>query len=218
MLTRADLEAIADVARERDIMVLADEIYGRIVYEGEHVSIASLPGMAERTIVLDGFSKTYAMTGWRLGYAIVPPTLVDAVQQADHQQRQLHQQLRADRRRRGAQRAAGRRSTRWSAEFRARRELVVDGLNRHPRRPLPRSRTARSTSFPNVAGTGMTGSEFDRAAAPRRQASACCPGTAFGQTGPDHIRISYANSQANLRRALERIEEVVAKTPAATPA
>ena len=76
VLSRDDLERIADVARERDLIVLADEIYSRIVYEGEHVSIASLPGMAERTIVLDGFSKTYAMTGWRLGYGIVPEPLV----------------------------------------------------------------------------------------------------------------------------------------------
>jgi len=74
--TRQDLERIAAVAREHDLTVLADEIYGRTLYEGEHVSIASLPGMAERTIVLDGFSKTYAMTGWRLGYAIVPEALV----------------------------------------------------------------------------------------------------------------------------------------------
>ena len=75
VLTRADLEKIAEVAQAHDLVVLADEIYGRILYEGEHVSIASLPGMAERTIVLDGFSKTYAMTGWRLGYAIVPEWL-----------------------------------------------------------------------------------------------------------------------------------------------
>src|SRR5688500_1491818 len=77
VLTREDLERIAAVAREHDLVVLADEIYGRILYDGtEHVSIASLPGMAERTVVLDGFSKTFAMTGWRLGYAIVPPSLV----------------------------------------------------------------------------------------------------------------------------------------------
>src|SRR4029077_17571751 len=78
VLARADLEAIAAIAIERDIPVLADEIYGRIVYEGEHISIASLPGMAERTILLDGFSKTFAMTGWRLGFAALPPDLVPA--------------------------------------------------------------------------------------------------------------------------------------------
>ncbi|HEY6057965.1 MAG TPA: aminotransferase class I/II-fold pyridoxal phosphate-dependent enzyme, partial [Candidatus Limnocylindrales bacterium] len=78
VLTRADLEAIAALAIERDLVVLADEIYGRILYEGEHVSIAALPGMAERTVVLDGFSKTYAMTGWRMGYAIVPEALAFA--------------------------------------------------------------------------------------------------------------------------------------------
>src|SRR5260221_13829450 len=76
VLTRGDIEAIAALAIRHDLWVLADEIYGRILYDGaEHVSIASLPGMAERTIVLDGFSKTFAMTGWRLGYAVVPPAL-----------------------------------------------------------------------------------------------------------------------------------------------
>ena len=79
VLTRGDIERIAEIAARHDLLVLADEIYARILYDGaEHVSIASLPGMAERTIVLDGFSKTFAMTGWRLGYAIVPPALVQA--------------------------------------------------------------------------------------------------------------------------------------------
>jgi len=77
VLTREDITAIADIAREHDITVLADEIYGRGVFEGEHFSIATLPGMAERTIVLDGFSKAWAMTGWRLGFAILPPALED---------------------------------------------------------------------------------------------------------------------------------------------
>src|SRR3982751_5455124 len=82
VLTRSDIERIAELAVADDLLVLADEIYGRILYDGmEHVSIASLPGMAERTIVLDGFSKTYAMTGWRLGYAVVPPALVDTYSQ-----------------------------------------------------------------------------------------------------------------------------------------
>ena len=115
VLTRADLEAIAELAIRHDLVVLADEIYGRILYDGEeHVSIASLPGMAERTIVLDGFSKTYAMTGWRLGYAIVPPSLVADVRPADHQHDQLRSDVRPGRRGRGAPRPAGARSTRWS--------------------------------------------------------------------------------------------------------
>ena len=86
VLTRDDLERIAELAIRHDLWVLADEIYGRILYDGaEHVSIASLPGMAERTIVLDGFSKTYAMTGWRLGYAIVPRVAGQDLRPADHQ-------------------------------------------------------------------------------------------------------------------------------------
>ena len=116
MLTRGDLERIAELAIGHDLWVLADEIYGRILYDGaEHVSIASLPGMAERTIVLDGFSKTFAMTGWRMGYAIVPESLVKIVRPADHQHHQRRRHVRPGRRGRGAR--SGRRTTwtRWSS-------------------------------------------------------------------------------------------------------
>jgi aspartate aminotransferase len=215
VLTRGDLEAIADVARERDVTVLADEIYGRLVYEGEQISIASLPGMAERTIVLDGFSKAYAMTGWRLGYAVVPPSLVEAYSKLIINSvscTSSFEQIAAAEALNGPQDSVDA----MAAEFRARRDLVVEGLNRIPgiRCRMPHG---AFYVFPNVAGTGMTGSQFtDRML---YEGGVCTlSGTAFGQTCPDHIRISYANSQANLRRALERIEEVVAKTPAAAPA
>jgi aspartate/methionine/tyrosine aminotransferase len=215
LLTRADLDAIADVARERDITVLADEIYGRLVYDGQQVSIASLPGMAERTIVLDGFSKAYAMTGWRMGYAIVPPSLVEAYSKLiinSISGTSAFQQVAAAEALNGPQDSV----EQMAAEFRARRDLVVNGLNNMDgircRRPA-----GAFYVFPNVAGTGMTGAQF--AERMLHEGNVCVlSGTAFGKTSPDHIRISYANSQANLRRALERIEEVVAKTPAATPA
>jgi len=215
VLTKEDIEAIADVAREHDIMVLADEIYGRLVYDGEQHSIAAMPDMAERTIVLDGFSKAYAMTGWRLGYAIVPPSLVDAYSKLIINSvscTSSFEQMAAVEALTGPQDSVDE----MAAEFRARRDLIVEGLNRIPgvRCRMP---AGAFYAFPNVSGTGMTGSQLaDRLL---YEGGICVlSGTAFGGVCPDHIRISYANSQPNLRRALERFEEVVSKAPAATPA
>ena len=210
VLSRADLEAIAAIAIERDIPVLADEIYGRIVYEGEHVSIASLPGMAGRTILLDGFSKTFAMTGWRLGFAALPPDLVPAFSRLIINSvscTAAFSQIAAVEALTGPQDAVDA----MVEEFRMRRSLIVDGLN-----ALPGVRCLRPSgafyAFPNVSGTGMTGTEFaDRML--YEAGVSVLGGSAFGRVGVDHIRVSYANSQANLRRALERMAEVLSKTP-----
>ncbi len=210
VLTQSDLQAIADVARDNDITVMADEIYGRLVYDVEQHSIAALPGMAERTIVLDGFSKSYAMTGWRLGYAIVPPNLVDAYSKLiinSVSGTSSFEQVAAAEALNGPQDSVDQ----MAAEFRARRDLVIEGLNRIPgvRCRMP---SGAFYAFPNISGTGMTGTEL--ADKLLYEGGVCVlSGTAFGKVSPDHIRISYANSQANLRRALERIEEVVSKTP-----
>jgi aspartate/methionine/tyrosine aminotransferase len=215
VLTRDDLEAIADVARRNDIAVMADEIYGRLVYEGEHFSIGALPDMADRTIILDGFSKSYAMTGWRMGYAIVPPSLVDAYSKLiinSVSGTSAFQQVAAAEALNGPQDSVDA----MAAEFRARRDLIVGGLNQIPgiRCRMP---SGAFYAFPNVSGTGMTGAQL--AEKLLYEANVCVlSGTAFGKVCPNHIRISYANSQVNLQRALERIEEVVAKTPAVTPA
>ena len=160
VLTRGDLERIAELAMRHDLVVLADEIYGRILYDGtEHVSIASLPGMAERTIVLDGFSKTFAMTGWRLGYAIVPPSLVETYGQLDHQHDQLRADVRPGRRRRGAARAAGRRSTRWSSSSGPAAISSSTGSTRS-RASAASGRPGRSTRSRTSPGTGLTGAEL----------------------------------------------------------
>jgi aspartate/methionine/tyrosine aminotransferase len=210
VLARADLEAIAAIAIERDIPVLADEIYGRIVYEGEHISIASLPGMAERTILLDGFSKTFAMTGWRLGFAAVPPALVPAFSRLIINSvscTSAFSQIAAVEALTGPQDAVDA----MVEEFRVRRSLIVEGLNGLPgvRCLLP---SGAFYAFPNVSGTGMTGTEFaDRML--YEGGVSVLGGSAFGRVGVDHVRVSYANSQANLRRALERMAEVLAKTP-----
>jgi aspartate/methionine/tyrosine aminotransferase len=211
VLTREDIEAIADIARERDITVLADEIYGRGVFEGEHVSIASLPGMVERTIVLDGFSKAWAMTGWRLGFAILPPTLVDAFSKLIINSvscTSSFEQMAAVEALNGPQDSV----VAMVEEFRARRGLIVEGLNKIPgiRCVMPHG---AFYVFPNVGGTGMNGTQL--ADKLLYDGGVCVlSGTAFGKVGADHIRISYANSRENLTLALERIAEVVAKIPA----
>jgi aspartate/methionine/tyrosine aminotransferase len=207
VLTRTDLERIAELAIRHDLAVLADEIYSRILYDGtEHVSIASLPGMAERTIVLDGFSKTYAMTGWRLGYAIVPPTLVQTYSQLIINTiscAPTFAQLGAVEALTGPQADVDA----MVVEFRARRDLVVDGLNAIAGVSCLRP-TGAFYAFPDIAGTGLTGAEL--AERLLHDAGVCVlAGTAFGGVGTDHIRISYANSRENLSLALNRIRGLV---------
>jgi aspartate/methionine/tyrosine aminotransferase len=207
VLTRMDIERIAEIAIRHDLWVLTDEIYARILYDAaEHVSIASLPGMAERTIVLDGFSKTYAMTGWRLGYAVVPTSLtkvfgqliINTVSGAP-----TFAQVGGVAALTGPQEDVDA----MVVAFDARRDLVVDGLNAIPgiecRRPL-----GAFYAFPSIAGTGLNGD--DLAERLLREVGVCVlPGSAFGRFGDDHIRVSYANSRANLLEALGRIRTLV---------
>jgi len=207
VLTRSDIERIAELAVRHDLLVLADEIYARILYDGaEHVSLASLPGMADRTIVLDGFSKTYAMTGWRLGYAIVPKWLekaygtliINTVSGAT-----AFAQAGAVEALRGPQGEVDDMVT----EFRARRDLIVDGLNEIPGIRCLKPHGAFYV-FPDIAATGLTGAELADRLLP--ETGVCVlAGTAFGQVGKDHIRISYANSRENLTEALGRLRAFV---------
>ncbi len=206
VLTGEDLERIARIAIEHDLVVLSDEIYSRILCGSEHRSIAALPGMAERTIVLDGFSKTWAMTGWRLGYAIVPSWLnrgfgrliINSVSGAT-----TFAQVGAVEAIAGPQDEVDR----MVAEFRARRDLVVDGLN-----AIPGVRCLRPEgafyAFPDISATGQTGAQLaDRLL--HDAGVAVLAGTAFGRAGENHIRISYATSRENLQEALVRMRSVI---------
>jgi aspartate/methionine/tyrosine aminotransferase len=208
VLTRSDLERIAQLAQEHDLWVMTDEIYGRILYDGaEHISIASLPGMAERTIVLDGFSKTFAMTGWRLGYAVVPESLKEVYGELVINTISCAPTF--------AQAGAIAALTgpqddveAMVVEFKARRDLIVEGLNEingiECRTPL-----GAFYAFPDISGTGLSGADF--AERLLTEADVCVlPGTAFGGVGTGHIRISYANSRENLTEALVRIGRFVA--------
>ena len=207
VLNRDDLERISALAIEHDLWVVTDEIYGRILYDGaEHVSIAALPGMAERTIILDGFSKTFAMTGWRLGYAVVPTSLIPTYSQLIINTISCAPTFAQV----GAVEALVGQQDDVDAmvvEFKARRDLVVAGLNDIPgircKTPL-----GAFYAFPSVAGTGLSGAEI--AERLMHEADVCVlAGTAFGGVGTEHIRISYANSRENLTEALGRIGRFV---------
>lgn len=208
VLTKSDLEVVAEVAVERGLWVLSDEVYNRIIYEGESLSIASLPGMQRRTIILDSFSKSYAMTGWRLGFGIMPPELASHIIRLvinsnsctpPFIQRAGIEALK------GPQEAV----TRMVAAFRERREVIVEGLN-----SIEGLRTVKPQGafyiFPNIEGVGMGSGEFADYLL-KEAGVAVLPGTAFGEYGEGFIRISYANSLGNIRKALDRISKAVAR-------
>ena len=201
-----DMRAIADMVRDRDLMVLSDEIYSRLYYDDAPVSIAQYPGMLQKTIILDGFSKTYAMTGWRLGYGAMPTWLVDAVTKLmvnscscvpGFTQRAGIAALQ------GPQEPVDR----MVAEFRRRRDAICQGLNRIPgfRCTLP---GGAFYAYANVQGTGVPSKELsDRLL--EEAGVATLDGGSFGRFGEGYIRFSYANSLENLMEAVARIEAVV---------
>ena len=201
------VEAIAALARKHDFQILSDEIYARIQYEGRHLSIASLPGMAERTIVLDGFSKTYAMTGWRLGFGIMEKQL------AKHVARLMTNSNSCTAtfvQKAGYAALAGSQAEVHAMveEFRVRREVIVNGLNGLPGVKCFMPRGA-FYAFPNITGTGMKSAELAKLLL-EEAGVACLSGTAFGAAGEGYLRFSYANSAENIRTALGSMAEFLA--------
>jgi len=203
MLTPGDLDEIAALLKDRDIWVLSDEIYSKILYEGVHESIATRPGMQERTVLLDGFSKTYAMTGWRLGYGVMNPTLAKHVARLATNVYSCATSF--------VQRAA---PTALSgpqdevkamvAEFRRRRDAIVSGLNAIPGVTCTKPAGAFYV-FPNVKGLGMKSAEAEHALL-EEAGVAALSGTAFGSFREGYLRFSYANSIENIQEGLRRFE------------
>ena len=200
-----DLVRAADLLRDRDLVVLSDEIYSRIWYETEPSSIASIDGMLDKTIILDGFSKTYAMTGWRLGYGVMPVWLVSAVTQlmvnsnsctASFTQRAGIAALE------GPQDAVAT----MVAEFRRRRDAMVKCLNEIPgfRCRVP---AGAFYAFPNVTGTGMRSKDLADLLL-NEAGVASLDGAAFGRHGDGYLRFSYANSLPNILEAMARIRKL----------
>jgi len=202
VIPEAGLRAVAGVAAKNGIPVLADEIYSRILYEGEHRSIAAIAGMEPLAIVLDGFSKTYAMTGWRLGYGIMPAPMalvVAKLQTNSTSCTATFTQIAGVAALRGDQSPVDR----MVAEFRRRRDAIVEGLRAVPGIACACPRGAFYV-FPNITGTGYTARTLaDRLL--EEAGVACLAGTAFGEFGEGHLRLSYANSLEKIEEALRRI-------------
>jgi aspartate/methionine/tyrosine aminotransferase len=206
LLSLDDLRVVAEVATENDAWVLADEIYSHILYDGEHHSILEIDGMAERTIVLDGHSKTYAMTGWRLGYGIMPEALAPVIAKL---MTNVNSCTAAFTQVAGAEALLGDQSGAEAmvAEFRIRRDLVVDALNEIPGISCKLPGGAFYV-FPNIGAVGLKSIDFQRRLLEEHGVAALA-GTAFGAHGEGYLRFSYANSQDNLREGVARMARFV---------
>ncbi len=201
-LTREELEAVAEVALRHDLVVLSDEVYWAIAYDRPHASILDLDGMAERTVLLDGWSKTFAMTGWRLGFGVFPPALVEPVTRLVINSVSCTSAF--------SQRAAIAALTgpwepveRMVAEFRRRRDAIVEGLNAIPELSCLRPEGAFYV-FPSVRGLGVPSKRVEEHLL-EHAGVACLSGTAFGRHGEGYLRVSYANSVENIERALAAV-------------
>ncbi|WP_251493417.1 aminotransferase class I/II-fold pyridoxal phosphate-dependent enzyme [Otoolea muris] len=207
VMERADLEAIAEVIEEKDLFVLSDEIYAELTYKGEHVSIASIPGMKERTVLINGFSKAYAMTGWRLGYTAAPAVILK-------QMLKIHQyaimcapttsQYAAIEALRNGDEDIARMKEAYDERRRyllgAFRELGMDCFEPY----------GAFYMFPCIKRFGMTSDEFANRLL-REEKIAIVPGTAFGDSGEGYLRVSYAYSLEDLKKAIGRIRRFVDK-------
>jgi aspartate/methionine/tyrosine aminotransferase len=209
VLTKDDLKVIADcIANRDDVLVLSDEVYSRIIYEGEHESIASLPGMKEKTIILDGFSKTYAMTGWRLGYGVMRKDLAQKVTQLMINSNSCtcaFIQMAGVEALKGPQDDV----KKMVDEFKRRREVIVSGLNNIKGITCRKPRGAFYV-FPNITGTGMDSRKLEDYLL-NEAGVAVLSGTAFGKYGEGYVRISFANSIENIKKALDRIDKALKK-------
>ena len=208
VLSKAAIHDIADAIGDRNVMIMSDEIYSRLLFEGEHFSIMSIPGFKERTILLDGFSKSYAMTGWRMGYGVMRSDLAAQVTRLMTNSNSCtasFTQVAGVEALRGDQSSVDR----MRDEFRRRRDVFVAGLNRIKGFSCRLPKGAFYT-FPNITATGWPSKKL--ADAMLEQAGvACLSGTAFGDFGEGYLRFSVANSLENLNKALERIHQWTAK-------
>jgi aspartate/methionine/tyrosine aminotransferase len=208
IMDKQDVLDLAAAIGDRDIMVLSDEIYSRLVFEGEHFSLMSVDGWKDRTVMLDGFSKTYAMTGWRLGYGVMRR---DLALQFGRLMTNVNSCTAAFTQVAGIEGLRGEQGSvaNMCQEFKRRRDRFVAGLNKIPGFSCHLPKGA-FYAFPNITQTGWKAKAM--ADALLEQAGvACLPGTAFGDFGEGHLRFSVANSMENLEKALDRIESWVKK-------
>ena len=203
VLNKRDIEQIAQAIGERNIFVLSDEIYSRLIFDGSHHSIMSEPGFKERTILLDGFSKTYAMTGWRMGYGVMRPDLATQVARLMTNSNSCtasFSQVAGVEALRGDQSSVDH----MREEFQRRRDMFVAGMNRIKGFSC-RMPTGAFYVFPNITATGWKSKTLADALL-EEAGVACLSGTSFGEFGEGYLRFSIANSMENLSKALERID------------
>ena len=205
-LTRKDLEGIAQIAQENDLIVISDEVYEKIIYDTEHISIASLPNMRERTITINAFSKTYAMTGWRIGYAIAKEEIISQMAKLI-----LYTSTCANSIGQKAAIAAlkGPQSCVYEMveKYRRRRDFVVKRLNEIPSVSCKMPKGAFYV-FPNIKRYGLSSFDFVLLLLEKARVS-MVPGSSFGEYGEGYVRISYATSLENLQEAMDRLEKAL---------
>jgi aspartate aminotransferase len=208
VMSRSQFTALAQALEEYDLFIFSDEIYNRLVFDGEHVSFAQFPALRERTIILDGFSKAYSMTGWRLGYGIMQPGLAEEMIRLMINSNSCTASFTQMA---GVAALKGSQSTvdEMREEFRRRRHVTVEGLNQIPGFRCPQPHGA-FYAFPNITRTGWKSRELADALL-TKAGVACLPGTAFGERGEGYLRFSFANSIGNIERALARIDTWVHK-------
>ena len=206
VLTGADMKGIAELAAKHDAWILSDEVYSKMVYDGKHVSIYDYPEVMDRTILLEGHSKTYAMTGWRLGYGIMPVALADQIAKLQTNSNSCTSSFTQVA---GIEALTGPQdgSLKMMAEFKARRDLIVDGLNAIPGFKCLRPKGSFYV-FPNITGTGMKSKQLEEHLLDKAGVAGLS-GTSFGEYGEGYLRFSYANSQENLKKALQWIREAL---------
>ena len=200
------LKRIAEMTYKKNLFILSDEVYSKIIYEGKHASIATFPGMQEKTIILDGYSKTYAMTGWRLGFGVMNETLAKHVARLQTNCTSCTNSF--------IQRAGMKALTdpqdepkKMVAEFKRRRDVIVDGLNAIRGVTCLKPKGAFYV-FPNVTGTGIDSEELAKKLLDEKGV-AVLSGTAFGKYGKGYLRFSYANSVENIKEGVSRMKEYV---------
>jgi aspartate/methionine/tyrosine aminotransferase len=206
ILTREAIEKIAEIIKDKDIMVLSDEIYSRLVFEGDPFSITQIPGFKDRTIILDGFSKTYAMTGWRAGYGVMNTELAPKIAKLMTNSNSCNNafvQKGCIEALEGPQDGADK----MRAEFISRREIIVEGLNSIKGFSCIMPHGA-FYAFPNITKTGYTSKELNDHLLYKGNVAALS-GTAFGAFGEGYLRFSYANSRENIKEAIKRIKQVL---------
>jgi aminotransferase len=206
-MTKEDLEAVAKVVEEHNLVVISDEIYCELTYEGSHFSFAALPGMWERTVTLNGFSKAFAMTGWRVGYAAAPKEIINAMMKI-HQFTMLCAPIMGQKAALEALKNGEAEMKKMVQSYNQRRHLIVNGFRELGLQCFEPK--GSFYAFPSIQSTGLTSEEFAEKLLLEEKV-AVVPGNAFGESGQGFIRCCYAASVANINEALERMGRFLKK-------